>query len=219
MMTGESQTQSWDIASVVVVVFFYWPRVQANTKSNNNNRKVHIIHKRNQNNATLLCCKNTQLFYCMWQIMTHEWRIWIVLFIPLLLPNKFLIRGLLLCIWDFCLRGEFAATYKTSKYSIFFLNSTFQPSHYNESDNVIFMQILHGHIQIWYYIYTALYLLFVPSCWCVSDDWLSGSGHSLPSGWILQNARLEGKTHQEQIEGTHWWGELPGGGRRGPQRR
>ena len=34
----------------IVVVVFYWPRVQANTKSNNNNRKVHIIHKRNQNN-------------------------------------------------------------------------------------------------------------------------------------------------------------------------
>ena len=32
--------------------------------------------------AALLCCKNTQLFNCIWQIMTHEWWIWIVLFIP-----------------------------------------------------------------------------------------------------------------------------------------
>ena len=31
--------------------------------------------------AELLCCKNTQLFNCIWQIMTHEWWIWIVLFI------------------------------------------------------------------------------------------------------------------------------------------
>ena len=37
---------------IQVVVVFYWPRVQANTKSNNNNRKVHIIHKRNQNNES-----------------------------------------------------------------------------------------------------------------------------------------------------------------------
>ena len=32
--------------------------------------------------TALLCCKNTQLFNCIWQIMTHEWWIWIVLFIP-----------------------------------------------------------------------------------------------------------------------------------------
>ena len=32
--------------------------------------------------AALLCCKNTQLFNCIWQIMTHEWWIWIVIFIP-----------------------------------------------------------------------------------------------------------------------------------------
>ena len=32
--------------------------------------------------AALLCCKNTQLFNCIWQIITHEWWIWIVLFIP-----------------------------------------------------------------------------------------------------------------------------------------
>ena len=31
--------------------------------------------------AALLCCKNTQLFNCIWQVMTHEWWIWIVLFI------------------------------------------------------------------------------------------------------------------------------------------
>ena len=32
--------------------------------------------------AALLCCKNTQLFNCIWQIKTREWWIWIVLFIP-----------------------------------------------------------------------------------------------------------------------------------------
>ena len=32
--------------------------------------------------AALLCCKNTQLFNCIWQILTYEWWIWIVLFIP-----------------------------------------------------------------------------------------------------------------------------------------
>ena len=32
--------------------------------------------------ASRLCCKNTQLFNCIWQITTHEWWIWIVLFIP-----------------------------------------------------------------------------------------------------------------------------------------
>ena len=32
--------------------------------------------------AALLCCKNTELFNCIWQILTHEWWIWIVLFIP-----------------------------------------------------------------------------------------------------------------------------------------
>ena len=32
--------------------------------------------------AALLCCKNKQLFNCIWQIITHEWWIWIVLFIP-----------------------------------------------------------------------------------------------------------------------------------------
>ena len=52
--------------------------------------------------AALLCCKNTQIFNCRWQIMTHEWWIWIVLFIPhCYQTNKFLIWGLLLCIWDF----------------------------------------------------------------------------------------------------------------------
>ena len=32
--------------------------------------------------AALLCCKDTQLFDCVWQIITHNWRIYIVLFIP-----------------------------------------------------------------------------------------------------------------------------------------
>ena len=32
--------------------------------------------------AALLCCKNTELFNCIWQILTHERWIWIVLFIP-----------------------------------------------------------------------------------------------------------------------------------------
>ena len=32
--------------------------------------------------AALLCCKNKQLFNCIWPIITHEWWIWIVLFIP-----------------------------------------------------------------------------------------------------------------------------------------
>ena len=32
--------------------------------------------------AALLCCKNKQLFNCIWQIITHEWWIWIVLLIP-----------------------------------------------------------------------------------------------------------------------------------------
>ena len=32
--------------------------------------------------AALLCCKNTQLFNCIRQIITHHWWIWIVLFIP-----------------------------------------------------------------------------------------------------------------------------------------
>ena len=32
--------------------------------------------------AALLCCKNTQLFNCIRQIITHDWWIWIVLFIP-----------------------------------------------------------------------------------------------------------------------------------------
>ena len=32
--------------------------------------------------AALLCCKNKQLFNCIWQIITHEWWISIVLFIP-----------------------------------------------------------------------------------------------------------------------------------------
>ena len=31
--------------------------------------------------AALLCCKNTQLFNCIWQIMINEWWIWVVLFI------------------------------------------------------------------------------------------------------------------------------------------
>ena len=49
VMTGESQTQSWSIAS------------------------VHPLH---------YFVAKTQLFNCIWQILTHEWWIWIVLFIP-----------------------------------------------------------------------------------------------------------------------------------------
>ena len=33
--------------------------------------------------TALLCCKNTQIFNCIWQIIAHEWWIWIVPFIPL----------------------------------------------------------------------------------------------------------------------------------------
>ena len=55
-MTGESQTQSWSIAS------------------------VHPLH--------YLVAK-TQLFNCIWQIMTHEWWIWIVLFIPRCYQTRF----------------------------------------------------------------------------------------------------------------------------------
>ena len=32
--------------------------------------------------AALLCCKNTQLFHCIRHMITHDWWIWIVLFIP-----------------------------------------------------------------------------------------------------------------------------------------
>ena len=32
--------------------------------------------------AALLCCENTQLSNCMWQIITHDWWIWMVLLIP-----------------------------------------------------------------------------------------------------------------------------------------
>ena len=32
--------------------------------------------------AALLCCKNTQLFNCLWQIITHVWWLGIVLCIP-----------------------------------------------------------------------------------------------------------------------------------------
>ena len=39
--------------------------------------------------AALLCLKNTQLFNCVWQIMTHEWWIWIVLFIPCWFQTSF----------------------------------------------------------------------------------------------------------------------------------
>ena len=43
--------------------------------------------------AALLCCKNTLLFNCTWQIMTHEWWIWIVLFIPRCYQTSFLSGG------------------------------------------------------------------------------------------------------------------------------
>ena len=49
VMTGESQTQSWCIAS------------------------VHPLH---------YFVAKTQLFNCIRQIITHDWWIWIVLFIP-----------------------------------------------------------------------------------------------------------------------------------------
>ena len=49
VMTGESQTQSWSIAS------------------------VHPLH---------YFVAKTQLFNCIWQIITHDWWIWIVLLIP-----------------------------------------------------------------------------------------------------------------------------------------
>ena len=50
--------------------------------------------------AALLCCKNKQLFKCIWQIITHEWWIWIVLLIPRCYQTSFW-SGLILCIWDF----------------------------------------------------------------------------------------------------------------------
>ena len=49
VMTGESQTQSWSIAS------------------------IHQLH---------YFVATTQLFNCIWQIITHDWWIWIVIFIP-----------------------------------------------------------------------------------------------------------------------------------------
>ena len=42
-----------------------------------------------------------QLFNCIWQIITNEWWIWIVLFIPHCYKTSFS-WGLFLCIWDFC---------------------------------------------------------------------------------------------------------------------
>ena len=70
--------------------------------------------------AALLCCKNRQLFNCIWQIITHDWWIWTVLFIPRsMLSNKFLIWGLILCISDFgrgqCLHREFGLHRKSKR--------------------------------------------------------------------------------------------------------
>ena len=55
--------------------------------------------------AALLCCKNTQLFNCIWQIMTHEWWIWIVLFIPRFYQTSFSSGG---CFCAFEILGALA---------------------------------------------------------------------------------------------------------------
>ena len=51
--------------------------------------------------AAPLCCKNTQLFNCIWQIITYELLIWIVLFIQRCYKTSFPSWWLFLCIWDF----------------------------------------------------------------------------------------------------------------------
>ena len=51
--------------------------------------------------AVLLCCKNTQLVSCIWQIITHVWWLWIVLLIPHCCNTSFSSWWLFLCIWDF----------------------------------------------------------------------------------------------------------------------
>ena len=51
--------------------------------------------------AALLCCKNTQLFNCIWQIITHVWWLGIVLCIPSRYKTSFSSQWLFLCIWDF----------------------------------------------------------------------------------------------------------------------
>ena len=56
VMTGESQTQSWSIAS------------------------VHPLH---------YFVEKTQLFNCIRRMITHDWWIWIVLFIPLCYKTSF----------------------------------------------------------------------------------------------------------------------------------
>ena len=43
--------------------------------------------------AALLCCKNKQLFNCIWQMITHEWWIWIVPFIPRCYQTSFWSRS------------------------------------------------------------------------------------------------------------------------------
>ena len=53
--------------------------------------------------AALLCCKNTQLFNCIIQIITHDWWIWIILFIAHCYKSSFSSGG---CICAFEIFGR-----------------------------------------------------------------------------------------------------------------
>ena len=51
--------------------------------------------------TALLCCKNTQLWNCIWHMIIHEWWIWMGLLIPRCYKTSFSSWWLFLCIWDF----------------------------------------------------------------------------------------------------------------------
>ena len=51
--------------------------------------------------AALLCCENTQLCNCIWQIITHVWWLWLVLCISRCYKTSSSFWWLILSIWDF----------------------------------------------------------------------------------------------------------------------